>query len=130
MRICTRHSSCRILASGRRSGGHVSTQGSSDPRTARVSSDGLSSLNSASWPASAIGRWWAYQPSAHSTQDRSSARSPPISTSASRWPPSTASARSFSVAAASSAYFESKCRYKVARLTPAATVISSIVAPE
>jgi len=39
-----------------------------------------------------------------------------------------ASARIFSVAAASNADLESKCRYKVARLTPAAAVISSIVA--
>ncbi len=34
----------------------------------------------------------------------------------------------FSVTTVSSAYFESKCWYKVARLTPAAVVMSSIVA--
>ena len=128
VRICTRHSSNRILASARRSGGHISTQGSRQSRAVRSRSVCLSSLSAASSPASAIGRLRAYQRSAHSTHPRRSVWSPVFKTSASRRAPSMASARSFSVAAVSNANFESKCRYRVARLTPAATMISSIVA--
>ena len=97
-------------------------------RTVRSSSVGLSSLSWASSPASAIGRLRAYQRSAHSTHRRRSARSPPVRTSASWRAPSVASSHSFSVAAASNANFESKCRYRVARLTPAVVMISPIVA--